>query len=70
MIDSYLHHGIYVFVQKELRGKHKEYCLCFKCDSFDKDREKNCRIANLVFALNQAFGLVTPVWECPDFNEK
>ena len=67
----YVHHGILVWVNKELKGKHKEYCLCYSCKHFmPEDREKNCAIANLLYAVDVATGLVTPVWECPEFEER
>jgi len=65
----YKHHGQVVWVNKALRGQHRKHCLCHSCEKFKpRDREKNCKIANLLFALDCAFDLVTPVWECPEFE--
>ena len=70
-IVGYLHYGKYVFVDEELKGKHKEHCLCFRCRKFvPKDRELNCRIAELNFANCRLNALVLPVYECPEFKEK
>jgi hypothetical protein len=70
-IAGYLHHKNYVYVREDLKGRHRGHCLCWRCGSFfPDDREKNCKIANMVFALDRALKLVTPVWECPDFREK
>lgn len=70
-VTQYLHHGAYVSVQSDLKGKHREHCLCHKCGCFIPDNhDKNCRIANLLFELDRAFGLVTPVYECPMFIKK
>ena len=70
-IVDYTHHGRYVSVDEDLKGKHQEHCLCWRCKwFFPEAHEANCRIANLNFAMCQAFGLVTPVYECPVFVEK
>lgn len=69
--EAYIHHGEAVWVNKELKGKHREHCLCYSCERFTpEDREKNCKIANLLYAVSVAMALVTPVWECPLFEEK
>jgi len=57
-----------VWVKRELKGKHREHCLCYDCLLFDQEsREDSCLKANTIFALCQAFDMVLPVWECPDF---
>ena len=34
-IERYEHHGTDVAVQSELKGKHREHCLCYQdCDRF------------------------------------
>lgn len=67
----YMHHGKLVTVYSFLKGRHKEACLCYDCGAFQpEDREKNCPIANAVYNLNVEHGLVTPVWECPEFYRK
>jgi len=65
-IIEYRHHGILVKADEELAGKHRDHCLCFRnCARFKpEEREKNCHIANVLFAVDRAFGLVTPVYEC------
>lgn len=70
-IISYIHHDTLVFVDEELKGRHRLHCLCWQgCKKFTpENRETNCKIANLVFALCQVAGLVLPVWECPEFEE-
>ena len=68
MIEQYEHHGQVVSVDSELKGKHREHCLCFKCARFVADeRERSCPMANALYALDVAFGTVTPVYECPEF---
>jgi hypothetical protein len=70
MYERYDHHGKLVWVRKDLKGKHREHCLCFSCSKLNiEDREKNCPIANALFALCVQFNLTTPVFECPEFKE-
>lgn len=70
-IIFYEHHGKYVGVREDLKGKHREYCLCWQCDNFKpENKEENCPIANLNFALDCLVNIVTPVWECPKFCKK
>lgn len=70
-IESYEHHGTLVFVDKELKGHHREHCLCFRCASFKPEsREENCPIANKLFQICVDESLVTPVYECPVFKDK
>ncbi len=67
---AYEHHGTKVWVQEDLKGKHREICLCYSCKVFNPGvPEDNCPIANLVYAVCIAQGLVIPVFECPEFVE-
>jgi len=67
--EQYEHYGKTVWVNSALRGKHREHCLCWSCDKFvPDDRDGNCPIANLVYAVCVRENLVLPVWECPDFS--
>ena len=60
-----------VWVRNDLKGRHREHCLCYSCEHFKpEDREANCRIANLMFSVCVALGITTPVWECPEFKER
>lgn len=71
MYQEYEHHGETVWVRKDLKGKHKEHCLCFSCDKFSPGTpEGNCPIANLNYAVCIAHNVTLPVWECPKFEEK
>ena len=70
MFEKYLHHGKQVFVKTENKGKHRENCLCFNCKKLDiKNRDNNCPIANALYENCVKFNVVTPVYECPDFQE-
>jgi len=69
----YWHHNenVPVWVQKDMKGRHREFCLCHKCEHFKPPiRIVNCEIANKLFAMCVEFDVVTPVWECPFFRCK
>jgi hypothetical protein len=68
-VITYEHHGNKVKVRKDLRGKHRQHCLCYHCKYYSADRKKNCPISNAVYANCVKYGLVTPVWECPEFEQ-
>jgi hypothetical protein len=69
--EQYDHHGRKVWVRSDLKGLHREHCLCFRCQGFKPERrEQNCKIANAVFEVCVQFGLCTPVFECPAFKAK
>lgn len=59
-----------VWVNSDLKGQHRAHCLCFKCKNFNPERrEINCKFANYIFMICQAFNMVLPVWECQRFDE-
>ena len=69
--EQYTHHNAKVWVRSDLKGRHREHCLCYKCKRFDPvNRSNNCRIASKLFELAVEFNLTTPVFECPAFDEK
>ena len=69
-IERYEHHGHIVAVQSHLKGKHWDHCLCAKCKKLNLDsRDENCPIANELYALCVAHNVVTPVFECEQFEE-
>ena len=72
-IIRYIHHNTEkpVYVKAELKGKHRNYCLCNTCNDFHPDdRKLNCNIANILYFLCVEFDIVTPVWECPAYKPK
>lgn len=69
-IEQYQHHGQLVYVQKELKGKHREHCLCYGCDRFKPGTMENCHRATLLYKLCVLLDMTTPVWECPIFIPK
>lgn len=67
--ERYEHHGAMVSVRKDLKGKHKEHCLCYApCAKFKPNTPDNCPLAQGVYALCVTQDMVLPVWECPDFD--
>ncbi len=70
-VIKYEHHGVSVSVREDLKGKHRDNCLCFMCKKLNiAERDKNCVIANTLYALNQLAGITTPVFECKEFEIK
>jgi len=69
--EIYKHHNRVVTVRSDLKGKHRDFCLCYQCGYFFPEKvEVNCKTAQILFSINRYFNVVTPVWECPDFMKK
>lgn len=68
--EQYEHHGEVVWVGSELKGKHRDHCLCFSCEKFLPGDENNCPKAQKLFNLCVEENMVTPVYECPEFEAK
>ena len=69
--EQYEHHGRDMWVRSDLKGKHREYCMCHSCKRFKpENREDNCPIANVLYRLCVLLNLTTPVWECERFERK
>jgi len=68
--EKYNHHGVEVWVRSDLKGMHRDNCLCMQgCKKFKLgDRENNCKKADLLFAFCRLNSMTTPVYECPDFE--
>jgi hypothetical protein len=65
---QYEHHGKTVWVDENQKGTHRQCCLCHFCAKFKPGiPEENCPKANLLFGVDLLTGMVTPVFECPDF---
>lgn len=70
-IIRYKHHGNTVSVREALKGRHREHCLCWVCQSFNPDDVNvNCLIAREVYSICVKHGLTLPVWECRHFAER
>lgn len=63
----FIHHDRMVIAREDLRGKHREFCLCYACEFFKPDKPDNCDIAQDVFATCIRHGVTTPIFECPKF---
>lgn len=64
----YTHHGVVVAVRVDLKGKHRDFCLCYSCDKFKPGMTENCPTAQENYELCVKRDLVLPVWECPEFE--
>ena len=64
---KYLHHDVEVRVRADLKGLHRDHCLCFECEDFAPGTQQNCSIAAAIYSNCVRFNVVTPVWECPRF---
>jgi hypothetical protein len=67
---KYEHHDQLVWARRELIGLHRDICLCYDCVKFYPGEEVNCPIAERVFKTCVEEKLVTPVLECPVFEEE
>jgi len=68
-IVKYIHHAVEVSVFKELKGKHREHCLCWAhCVFFIPGTDANCPLAQELFELDVRTGMTTPVFECPKYE--
>jgi hypothetical protein len=68
---QYEHHGKMVWVRKDLKGKHRDYCLCFNCKKLNLEiRKKNCTDANKLYDYCVKNNKTTPVFECEIFEQK
>jgi hypothetical protein len=65
--EQHEHHGATIRVDSELKGQHRNHCLCFKCGSFKPGTPENCAIAQATYENRVKFNTVTPVYECPVF---
>lgn len=75
MIEQYEHHGKTVWVRSDLKGHHRQYCLCHSCTKLYPcgdftNPDDNCPIARKLFDICVRHHVVTPVFECPEYEEK
>jgi hypothetical protein len=69
MYIKYEHRGNLVWVESDRVGIHQRYCMCYDCKRFAPEDKENCKIAEDVFINCKNNHIVTPVWECPEFEE-
>ena len=69
-VEHYVHHGKWVAVRSDLKGTHRDHCLCMRdCIKFKPGKPDHCPIAAAVFANCVKYKLCTPVFECPEYKE-
>jgi len=73
-VINYKHHGNMVAVDEDLKGLHREHCLCHRCKRLKIPRGRwawlirwfiNCPRANILYTFCVLFKMTTPVFECP-----
>jgi len=67
---QYEHHDAVVWVRSDLKGKHRQHCLCWSCKKFKPGKEDNCPRARELYELCVKNNMTTPVFECPFFDEQ
>jgi dUTP pyrophosphatase len=69
--EQYWHLDEKNWVRSDLKGKHWEYNLCRVCKKFDPNEEgiSSCFTCSTVQYNCLRYNIVTPMWECPEFEE-
>lgn len=68
-VEKYVHHGAEVSVISQMKGKHRDICLCFQgCRFFKPGEPNNCSIAQQIYEMCVEHNLVTPVLECAKYE--
>ena len=71
MYEKYERNGKTAWVRSDLKGKQKEYCMCWDCKKFNPTTDdKGCSIIKNVLSLANNSNIVLPVWECGIFEKK
>ena len=70
MYEQYEHHGAKVWVRSDLKGKHRDHCLCHSCTKFKPGTNENCSRAAHLYTFCVLLDMTTPVWECPEFKRE
>lgn len=71
MYENYERNGKKVWVRSDLKGKQKEFCMCWNCKKFKPETEnKGCNTIKNVLSLANNCNIVLPVWECEIFEQK
>ena len=65
--EKYEHHGTPVWTRKDLKGTHRDSCLCHKCTKFKPGEVCNCPAAQANYEVCVEYDMTTPVYECPEF---
>jgi hypothetical protein len=71
MYENYEKNNKKSWVRSDLKGKQKEFCMCWDCKKFNPEAEdKGCSIIKTVLSLASEKNIVLPVWECGQFEQK
>ncbi len=69
--QAYAANGKTVWARADMKGKQKEYCICWACRKFEPEAvDKGCPIIRSVLGLAADTGTILPVWACPEFEKK
>jgi hypothetical protein len=68
-VTWYEHDGVVVATKAHLKNKHFDYTLCSSCKSFKPSSPDNCNIVKAVYKNCIAYNILTPIFECPNFEE-
>lgn len=68
-IITFKHHGVMVKAFMDIAHLHTEHCMCFRgCAKFHPGEPTNCKKAQRLYELCVEEDIVTPVYECPDYE--
>ena len=70
-VEKCVHHGVEVSVISEVKGLHRQHCLCHQnCKHFKPNTPENCEIAQANYELCVKHNLTTPVYECAKYEKE
>jgi len=70
MYENYERNGKKTWVRSDLKGRQKEFCMCWDCKKFKPETEnKGCPIIKLVLETAANHNIILPVWECGVFEQ-
>jgi len=71
MYENYERNNKKAWVRSDLKGKQKEFCMCWDCMKFKPETDdKGCNIIKNVLSMATERNIILPVWECGVFKKK
>ena len=71
MYENYARSGKQAWVRSDLKGRQKEFCMCWDCRTFQPEAaDKGCPTILGVLKMAAEKNIVLPVWECGEFQAK
>ena len=71
MYEKYERSGKTAWVRSDLKGRQKQFCMCWDCRRFSPESEdKGCPVIRQVLKVAADSNIVLPVWECELFEVK